>query len=429
MKSPLTRELFREKETDFSRERKLTFERVAVLVLRGHKFSLQNALNKMFSQLEELYQVPTASAYCQAREKLQPEVFGHLNSVVCQEFYTCQPSAVRLWHGHRLIGGDGTYLNLPDTAKTRQEFSVQENQYSGGACVQALAVVLYDLLNGVGLAAGLGKRQGEKKLLLKPEVWEATGKGDVLVFDRHYADYSLLARAVADGREVVVRLPRRWLKRADEFWASGAAETLIEFECPLNACEFVIGNNLPERLLLRLIRVELESGETEVLATTLLDEQKYGAAEFKTVYRWRWREETYFGRLKAIFEVERLSGKSVRAIKQDVYGIMFLATLESVLGKSDEAALAEKRKPQKKQKEKKNGAYQINRAVSYVGMVERVVELLLSEKESSEILNQLHHLFRTNPRQARTGRQNERNKALRYAHKLRYHKYKKRVIA
>jgi len=130
--------------------------------------------------------------------------------------------------------------------------------------------------------------------------------------------------------------------------------------------------------------------------------------------------------LKAIFEVERLSGKTVRAIKQDFYGVLFLATLESVLGKRDEEALAEQ---QRKRQKKKNGVYQINRAVSYVGMVERVVELLLSEQESGEILNQLHHLFRTNPSQARTGRHNERNKALRYAHKLRYHKYKKRVIA
>jgi len=420
----LTKGLFRESEKDFTRERKLNFQTMVGLLLRGHKFSLQNALNKVFSQLGEVRRVPTASAYSQAREKLRAEVFVHLNEIVCRQFYDAEPESVRLWNGHRLVGGDGTYLNLPDTQETRREFSVQENQYAGGSCVQGLAVVLFDLLNGIGLAAGLGKRQGEKKLLLQPAVWGATNEGDVLVLDRGFADYGLLAWARAEGREVVVRVPRRWMKRANEFWASGLAETIVELECPATAHEFVRANGLAERLRVRLIRVELDGGETEVLATTLLDEQRYKAAEFKKVYGFRWREETYFGRLKAIYEVERLSGKSVRAIRQDFYGGMFLASLEAVLTESDGQAVAAKGGTKKK-----NGSYRVNHAVSYLALVERVVELLLSAKDAEQILSELHHLFQTNPTQQRAGRHNERNKELRYAHKLRYHKYKKRVLA
>lgn len=95
------------------------------------------------------------------------------------------------------------------------------------------------------------------------------------------------------------------------------------------------------------------------------------------------------------------------------------------MGKSAEQALREK----SGERTKKNGLSQINHAVSYVALVERVIELLLSAKPSDEILSELHHLFQTNPTQQRGGRRNERNKELRYAHKLRYHKYKKRVIA
>lgn len=423
LNSPLTKQLFREKETDFTRERKLSFQTLVGLILRGHKFSLQNALNKVFSQLEEVYKVPTASAYSQAREKLQPEIFAHLNRIVREQFYTTEPNSVRLWHGHRLIAADGTYLNLPDTQETREEFSVQENQYEDGACVQALAVVLYDLLNDIGLAGSLGKRQGEKKLLLRAEIWESSNEGDVLVLDRAFADYSLLAWAVATEREVVVRLPRQWMKPANEFWESRLSESVVQLECPVSAREVVQSNRLAEALPIRLIRVELETGEVEVLATTLLDGKQYQVAEFKVVYGWRWREETYFGRLKAIFEVERFSGKSVHSIRQDFNAVLFLASLESVLGKSDEQALAAK------SGKKNNGAYQINRSVSYLALIERVIELLVSAKDSEQVLGELHHLFRTNPLQERAGRQNKRNKELRYAHKLRYHKYKKRLLA
>ena len=82
-----TRQTYRVKETDFTRERKLNFVIVAVLILRGHKHSLQNALNKCFGALGKVFAVPTDSAYCHARQKLQPELFVHLNQVVCQDFY------------------------------------------------------------------------------------------------------------------------------------------------------------------------------------------------------------------------------------------------------------------------------------------------------------------------------------------------------
>ena len=84
---PLTIAQFRQRPQDFARQRLLTFSRLTVLILRGHKLALQNALNKLFGALADLFHVPTVSAYCQARHKLKPELFAHLNEVVCQDFY------------------------------------------------------------------------------------------------------------------------------------------------------------------------------------------------------------------------------------------------------------------------------------------------------------------------------------------------------
>jgi hypothetical protein len=58
-----------------------------VLILSEHKVSLQNALNKFFESLGHVWQVGTASAYSQARQKVQPAVFMHLNAVACEEYY------------------------------------------------------------------------------------------------------------------------------------------------------------------------------------------------------------------------------------------------------------------------------------------------------------------------------------------------------
>ena len=92
----------------------------------------------------------------------------YLNAVACEEYYTRYGAdhEVAVWHGQRVLGVDGSYLNLPDTEETRREFSVQTNQHQGGEQVQALASVLYDLRNDLGLSAALGPKQAEKNLLL-----------------------------------------------------------------------------------------------------------------------------------------------------------------------------------------------------------------------------------------------------------------------
>jgi hypothetical protein len=416
----------RQRAQDFTRQRLLPFASVVLLILRGHKLSLQNALNKVFKALELVFSVPQASAYSHARQKLKPEVFIILNRIVCQNFYQLYEAdgLVKRWRGHRLIGADGTYLNLPDTPETRQEFTLQANQYAGAECVQALCCVLYDLHNDLGLALSLSKRLGEVHRLIG-ELWRYTQPDDVLVLDRAYADYSLIAYAPAHQRHLVVRLPRRRFNECEAFWHSDEPERLIELSLPTTHAtrEFVKQHNLPTTTTVRLIRVLLPTGETEVLLTTLLDTERYPAAEFAQVYHWRWNEETFFDRFKNIFEVERFSGTSVTAIKQDVLGVLLLASLESVLGKYDQQAL-------ESQAAENQTRYvpQINRAVSYVALVDRIVPLLASSRPQDEVLEELHLLFRQNPTLQRPNRQVARA-PVKYAHRLRFHKYVKKLLA
>ena len=166
-----TREKYRVHPQDFTRQRVLSFSRVAILILRGHKLSLQNALNRVFTALGKVFAVPTDSAYCQARQKLRPELFIDLNQVACQDFYRLYgaDNEVLTWRGRRVLGYDGSYINLPNTAELREKHSLQRNQH-GSECVQALSGVLYDVRNDIGLAAALGTIQAEKNFLFN-DLW------------------------------------------------------------------------------------------------------------------------------------------------------------------------------------------------------------------------------------------------------------------
>lgn len=65
----------------------------------------------------------------------------------------------------------------------------------------------------------------------------------------------------------------------------------------------------PEPLQARLIRVELESGEVEVLITSLLDAQAYPHRLFAKLYALRWGVEENYKREKQRLEIENFSGR------------------------------------------------------------------------------------------------------------------------
>jgi hypothetical protein len=313
-----TRQLYGVKHQDWTRQLKLPFHRVATLILRGDKLSQQSALNRLFRELGEVDQVATASAYTQARHKLKPQLFVELNQLVVSHYYRLydEQQGVRRWHARRLVGVDGSYLNLPDTAELRAAYSVQRCQYEQSTRVQALASIAYDLLNDVAISAGLGAKQAEKNFLFTTHL-KGTDPGDVFVLDRGYADYTVMAFLICNRREYVIRFPSNGFKKVDQFWESDKQEQVVELQPSFRQRAYVEEFSLGESVQVRLVKVELESGDSEVLGTSLLEMETYGWDELKRVYGWGWEEETWLGRVKNIFELERFSGQSKVVIEQD----------------------------------------------------------------------------------------------------------------
>jgi hypothetical protein len=401
----------------------LTFAKVVTLIVLGHKRPQQTNLNKFYKAIGEVKQVPTASAYCQARHKLQGALFLYLNDLVRQGFYELwgREGQVRTWRGRRLVGVDGTYLNVPDTPETRQRYSLQPNQH--GQRVQALGSVAYDLLNEVGLSAALDRKRAEKELLFEHHL-APTQAGDLFVLDRLYADYAVMAFLLDKQRDFVIRFPRQTFQAVQAFWQSEQFDQIVTLQVTDKQQRFVREHGLAKTIQIRLVKVVLDTGEIEVLGTSLLDQRPYPAAEFKWVYGRRWGVETYLDRIKNVFEVERFSGHSVLSIEQDFYGVLFLATLQSVLSKEAEAELEQHSQP--------NPCLypqQVNQSVGYSAMLDYAIELLMNQRKGvDETLEALHQLFKTNPTLRREGRQVPRKKAS-PSQKLWFYRYTKRIIA
>lgn len=388
--------------------------------------SLQTVLNQVFQALGQVFRVPTASAYSQARQKVDPEVFRDLTRSLVADFYEVYGAdgEVTVWRGHRLMGVDGSSVTVPDTPETRSRWSVQTNQYEGVATVQVLMSVLYDVLNDLGVNVAIGRRQAETKFIVESHLAHLHD-GDVVVLDRAYDDYVLMAALNASQCGFVIRIPRKSMKPINDFWASTDVERVVTLRCPAAARAGVVARHLPETIQVRLIKVVLDTGDIEVLATSLLDPVAYPRHEFKLVYHWRWNQETYFDRIKNMFELERFSSPTVRGIEQDLFGVIFLATLEGILTRPAHQELARRGEQRQLQNPPK-----VNRATSYVTLLDSVVLLLYDHRASPhETLAAIQHLFLRNPTSHREGRQFERNKKRTYPLKLKFYKYVKRIIA
>ena len=280
--------LFRVESGDFTRRRTLTFPVVVVLILQGHKQSFQNSLNQLFSSLGVVRQVPTASALCQARGKLKPELFRHLNLVVTENFYQLpradvgldgvleddqggtldSADAVWTWRGLRILGVDGTRWNLPNTADNRAHFGSATNQHDAVGCAQAQGSVLYDVLNDIGLNAVLAPVQAEKALMFEHHL-EHTRSGDVIVMDRGYADYSVLAFWAKHKRQFVLRLPRNSFKASRDFMRGKAQEKVVTLHVTPDQRAWVDEQKLPVTVRVRLVKITLKTGETRSLLNSI----------------------------------------------------------------------------------------------------------------------------------------------------------------
>ena len=409
--------------SDFTRVRKLPFHHVMLLVLRKSLKSLQLALHEFFERLAggAARGAATPGAWTRARAKLRHTAFVELNEAAVLAPLAAAPECLARWQGHRLLAVDSSLLRLPDSAEIWAHFGGQQAENQSGPCAvrvpQARLSVLYDVLNRLGLDTALGG-------FATGEVALATGQlgavraGDLLLTDRGYAGYEFFARILARGAHFTGRCQRRSFGIVAGLFArdqAGVSETVL-----LNAPAAARAAGLPAQMPVRFVTVRLSTGELEVLATSLLDEERYPSSGFLELYGRRWGIETYYGTLKGRLELENFSGQTVEAILQDVHASVFLGNLESVIAAQAADAL---RTQAKAGEGGRRHPAQINRAVSFHALKSRAMELLLGPAPVEEVLDELRALFLANPVSVRPHRRPPR----RAPSPLRSHHFQKRV--
>jgi len=317
---------FRSDEKAFTRERKLTFVHLVLFLLNLIKGSVEDELDAFFQTLHG--QEPdtlfvTKSAFTQARKKLKAEVFIELNRLLTDTLYQQDG---RRWHGFRVCAVDGSVLNLPEQAALRAHFQPEARNRP-----QARASQLYDVLNQVTLDARLAPMSVDERTLAVAHLAQ-THEGDILVYDRGYPAFHLFALHRHSGRDFCFRSAWNLYNETRDFWFSGASEQRVTLMPSGDAIRQCRAEGLScEPLEVRLVRVDLPSGEPEILITSVLDEARIPTEDFQALYHLRWGIEEDYKKMKSHLEVEQFSGLSVLAVQQDFHAKVFSKNLTSLL--------------------------------------------------------------------------------------------------
>ncbi|AGA31756.1 protein containing transposase DDE domain [Thioalkalivibrio nitratireducens DSM 14787] len=290
--------------TDFSRQRTLTFERVALSLLSGPIVSLRHGADALCQGLG-LKGVPlgvTKQALSKAYRKFPYEALIELQQRVAGWFTEQVPGS--RWMGYRLVAVDGTKIRLPLDPELAETFGTQGNQ-TATERPMALYVSHFDASNGIPLGGELSPSyMGER--FLAERLLEERASTDLMLYDRGFPSFALFALHRHLDRAFCARLTLNFCTEVIEFLKSGAHDAIIEWRAnagPRRDCAQLGISAAPLRL--RLVRVSLPGGTTEVLATSLLDAEAFPAHLFKDLYQQRWAVEESFKALKPALRVEQ----------------------------------------------------------------------------------------------------------------------------
>lgn len=385
--------------SDFTRNRKLSFIDIFMLILKNSVKSLQMRLNEYMLQSKLDYTI-TNSAFTQARKKFCYTAFQELNDDTVSTYY--QKGGYKTLFGFRCIAADCSTIILPKYKEIIEEFGLTKikNQHIEDTYVSAKCECYYDVLNKIVIKTQLADHLSYEVNLALNMIDDFTEQ-DLLIYDRGYASYKMMATLIKNNKNFLIRIPKSSFKESNKFfnnnnkYDSKIVTLNITEDCQKDL-------NLPIKINVRLIKLQLSTGETEILATSLMD-RKITINDFSSLYQLRWGVETFFSIIKGRLNLEHFTGKTLESIKQDFWSTIFISNIETVMTENVEATLNINNIEQ-------NFTKQVNKAVSFNAIKNLAFDIFFNEKNQDMVAKKLEQLFLQNPTLKRPNRIVERRK-------------------
>jgi putative transposase len=318
------------------------------VLFKGEQRSCVAAVARVMVLLVALERGPCSGntgAYCRARAKLSAPVLRRLATEVadgCER----QVDPEWLWHGRHVYLLDGTTVSMPDTPANQAEYPQHPQQPAGLGFPMARLVVLLSLATGMlqDLALGPyeGKETGETALLRT--LLARFEPGAILLADRYFCSYFLIALLMERGLDFVTRIHQRRPVNFRRGWPLGPDDHLVEWPRPQRPAwmDPATYQRMPLWLEVREVHVQVRRPgfrvRSLVVVTTLKDAGQYPRDDIAGLYASRWLVELDIRAIKITMGMDILRCKTPAMVRKEMwtcllaYNLIRRALLQSARG-------------------------------------------------------------------------------------------------
>ena len=343
-------------ESDFTRDRKLTFDKLLHLLLGMRGNSINKELYDYFKDSEELM---TSSAFVQQRDKLLPEAMEYL----LQEFNNLCNDTKTLY-GYHIFAVDGSDVNIAKNPNADTYMPNGNNEGFNQFHVNAL----FDVLNKTYTDCIIQPRpkMNENRACIEMVERIKFSKKNLLLADRGYGAMNLFEHIHrADNIDYLIRVKNDFIKEIKAL-PMEELDTTVSFELrttQTNADKKAFANGTakqisgvskygkykkdvtwdfesPFHMTLRVVRFKITDDTYETIVTSL-NRFEFTIRKIKELYHLRWGIETSFRELKYAIGLVNFHAKKEDFIRQEIFARLVMynfcerITLHVVIEQSD----------------------------------------------------------------------------------------------
>ena len=344
------REFFQNPDSDFTRIRKLPFEKVVKLILSMGGATLDKELLDFFHLSPD---AAGSSAFVQQRAKISYAAFESLFHLFSQKTDTA-----RFYRGYRLFAVDGSDLHIPTNPHDPESFYPGTNAQKPYNLLHLN--VLYDLLSHTYQVAIIQKGVSNENGAVIDMLLRSPASNALLIADRGYESYNLMAHCQEKGWSFLIRVKDLTptgiaaslnLPHTDRFDVpvslsitrrqGSQARTLHNYKfLPSNARFDFLPHTSRKNdpisfypLHFRVVRFNISSDSYETVLTNL-PAQTFPPEELKKLYAMRWGIETSFRDLKYTIGLLHFHSKKTEFIFQEVFAALTMYNFAEAITQS-----------------------------------------------------------------------------------------------
>lgn len=296
---------------------------------KGEQRSCLASVSRIIVLLVALGREPCAkdnSAYCKARIKLPEVVIERLAIKVAAGCEKEVPDEW-LWNGRHVKLVDGTTVSMPDTEANQEEYPQQSAQKEGLGFPVARLVLLLSLATCMACGMAIGPYSGKEtgELALMRRMLDQLDAGDIVLADRYFCSYFMIALLLERHVDFVARLHHARKSDAYRIKRLGKNDYLIQWDRPARPdwMDQETYDRMPQTLTLRQVDVKVaEPGfrvESITAVTTLRSAKKYPLNEIADLYRQRWQAELDIRAIKSNLGMDVLRCKTPEMVRKEIW--------------------------------------------------------------------------------------------------------------